>query len=349
MNRRIQFLLALAWVSLLPLSPRLHGAPAPAVRAPSAPAVVHVVEDSRATKAFEADEAVVRQMVEEGLRALTSKPDSGAAWRALLKTNDVVGIRVCSGPGPVSGTRPAVVAALVRSLLAAGHPPRRIVLWDKRASDLLLGGYAAVADGLGIRWAATEEIGWDDAKSYDSPVAGRLMVGDHEYGRKPSKDVGRRSFVSKLLTQDVTKIIVVAPLLSHGHLGVNGQLANLSIGAVDNTFRFMNDVEMLATAIPEICALDDIAQRLVFCVNDALVCQFRGEENTLLHYAVPLNQLRFGFDPVALDVLALDEIRKARAAHPIEGEKEFKTDLYLNAEVQDLGVANPARIQMRRR
>ncbi len=351
MNRRFPF----PWVPALALClfwcQGVLAAPAPKATSfgdATNRAVVHIIHDANATKAFESDPTVVARMVDAGLRALASKPDSRAAWRALVTTNDVVGFRVFSAPGPVSGTRPDVMAALVRSLLDAGHPPHRIVVWDKRPSDLILGGYSAVAERLGVRWVATEDVGWDDSKSYESGIAGRLLVGDHEFGRKPGHDVGRRSFVTKLLTKDVTKIVVVAPLLNHGHLGVQGQLANLSLGAVDNTFRFENNTEMMATAIPEICALDDIAQKLLFCVNDALVCQYRGEERTLLHYATALNELRFGFDPVALDVLAIEEIRKERAAHPIDGEKEFKTDLYLNAEVQELGVADPARIDIRR-
>lgn len=347
MHRRLPFLFACLLALAVPSLAGGVSTPAPTNGAP-AKALVHVVEDPAATRSFEPDDAVVSRMVDTGLRALTSKPSPAAAWRALLTTNDVVGLRVCSGPGPVSGTHPAVVAALVRSLLDAGHPPRRIVIWDKRASDLILAGYGAMADRLGVRWAATEEVGWDESKSYDSPVVGRLLIGDHEFGKKATKETGRRSFVSRLLTRDVTKIIVVAPLLNHGHLGVNGQLANLSFGAVDNTLRFENQPDLLPVAIPEICALDDITPHLVFCVCDALVCQYRGEERTLLHYAVARNQLRFSFDPVALDVLSIEEIRKARAANPVEGEKEYKSDLYYNASLQELGVSDPANIEVRR-
>ncbi len=311
-------------------------------------AVVTIVQDDNATRAFEPDPAVVDRLVDLGLRSFTGKPSASAAWHALVSSNDVVGFRVCSTPGPVTGTRPAVVAALVQSLVAAGHPPRRIVIWDKRAGDLILAGYPALADRLGVRWAATEEIGWDESKSFDHELVGRLLIGDLEYGRKQGPEYGRRSFVSKLLTHDVTKIVIVAPLLNHNHLGVNGQLANLALGSLDNTFRFEHDTERLASVLPSICAIDELAQHLVFGVTDALICQYRGEERTLLHYAIPMNQLRFSFDPVALDVLSLADLQKARAAHPTEGEKEFKTDLYLNAEVQDLGVANPEHIEIRR-
>lgn len=311
-------------------------------------ATVHVVEDVDATRAFEPVEPVVRSMVHQGLQALGKTNDTRAAWRRLVSAKDVVGVRVCSAPGPVTGTRPVVVRALVRSLLDAGHPPRQVVIWDKRASDMILSGYARLAEGLGVRWAATEESGWDRDHAYENATVGRLLIGDLEYSRRDQPDAGKRSHVSRLLTRDVTKIILVTPLLNHNQLGVNGQLANLSLGAVDNTLRFEQEGWRLAEAIPEVCALDELFGKLAFGVSDALLCQYRGEDRTLLHYAVALNQLRFSTDPVALDILGIQDIERARRVQPVEGEKAIKTDLYYNAALQELGVANTNHIDVAR-
>lgn len=311
-------------------------------------ATVHVIEDIDATRAFEPVEATVRDMVQRGIQALAKTNDTRAAWRRFITPKDVVGFRLCTAPGPVTGTRPVVVRALVQSLLAAGHPPRQVVLWDKRASDIILAGYSKLADELGVRWAATEEIGWDPDHAYENATVGRLLIGDLEYARRDRADAGKRSHVSKLLTRDVTKIVLVTPLLNHNHLGLNGQLANLSLGAVDNTLRFEQEAWRLAEALPEICALDELFGKLAFGVSDALLCQYRGEDRTLLHYAVALNQLRFSTDPVALDILGIQDIERARATHPIDGEKPIKTDLYFNAALQELGVANTNLIDVAR-
>jgi hypothetical protein len=311
-------------------------------------ATVHVVEDLDATRSFEPVEPVVRDMVQRGIQALARTNDTRAAWRRFASPKDVVGFRICSAPGPVTGSRPIVVRALVQSLISAGHPPRQIVLWDKRASDMILAGYPKLADELGIRWAATEEVGWDPDHSYENATVGRLLIGDLEYSRRDRAEAGKRSHVSKLLTRDVTKIVLVTPLLNHNHLGLNGQLANLSLGAVDNTLRFEQESWRLAEAIPEICALDDLFGKLAFGVSDALLCQYRGEDRTLLHYAVALNELRFSTDPVALDVLGIRDIERSRATHPIDGEKPIKMDLYFNAALQELGVANTNLIDVAR-
>ena len=138
-------------------------------------------------------------------------------------------------------------------------------------------------------------------------------------------------------------LLLPLPMLANG---VNGQLANLSMGAVDNTLRFEHEPWRLSEAVPEICALDDLFPKLAFGVTDALLCQYRGEDRTLLHYAVALNQLRFSVDPVALDILSVYEIERARATNPSEGEKPLKTELYFNAALQELGVADTNRIQV---
>lgn len=310
--------------------------------------VVHVTHDPDATQSFVPDPEVLRRMVDAGVQAVAGTNRTSAAWRRFIRTNDVVGFRVISAPGAISGTRPAVVEALVLSLLSAGHPARNIVLWDKRARDLILAGYPALADRLGIRWVATEEYGWDEDEYYDNPTIGRLLIGDLEFPRRDRPNAGRKSHVSRLLSKEVTKIIPVTPLLSHTLLGVHGHMAGLSLGAVDNTLRFEQEGARLAEFIPEICALDPLYPKVAFAVTDALVCQFRGEERTYLHYAVTLNQLRFSTDPVALDRLSLEDIQRARAVNPTEGEKPFEPRLYENCALVEMGTANLTEIETRK-
>ncbi|HTH46395.1 MAG TPA: hypothetical protein VMB21_02685, partial [Candidatus Limnocylindria bacterium] len=307
---------------------------------------VVTVHDAGATTAFVPDAQVVRRMVDQGLAAFTGKPEAGDAWRTLVTPKDVVGFKVTAAPGAVSGTRPATVQALIESLLSAGHPTNQIVIWDKRDVDLRAAGWRQLAQRLGVRCVASENAGWDEAKFYDSPLIGRLVVGDLEFGRKEEDHTGRKSYVSRLLTHDLTKIITVAPVLSHNVSGVNGHLAGLAWASVDNTIRFANDSARLAEAVPDICGLDDVIPKLVLAVSDALICQYRGEEETLLHYTIPLNELRFSKDPVALDVLALADVEHAREAARLEGERKMKFELYSNAELIELGVADPKRIDV---
>ena len=122
----------------------------------------------------------------------------------------------------------------------------------------------------------------------------------------------------------------------------------LALGSIDNSLRFQNNPALLAEAVPEICALDDVLARVVFGVSDALICQYRGEESLRLYDTLVLNELRFSRDPLALDALAVDDIIRAHKASPYAVGKIYETDLYVNAELLELGVSDLKRIDVRK-
>lgn len=320
--------------------------------APSAPlrSVVYEVQDPAATTHFVPNPEVVRRLVDRGIAALAGKASASEGWPELIRSTETVGFKVTSAPGEVSGTRLPVVRALVESLRASGHPADRIAFWDKRSTDLRNAGWYRLAEELGVRCLASDQAGWDPDpdKAYDKAVLGRLVAGDLEYGRKEEPGVGRRSYVSRLLTHDLDRIIPVTPVMNHNVAGVNGQLLGLAFAGVDNSIRFANNPGLYAEAVSEICALEDIFPRIAFGVSDALVCQYRGEEATRLHNATMLNSLRFSRDPVALDVLAIADIENARGKAPGEGGPRTRSEIYSNAELLELGVADLKRIDVKR-
>jgi hypothetical protein len=307
---------------------------------------VIVVHDPRAMETYQPNPVRVRQMLDRALRRWTEQPEAAAAWRTLVSTGDVVGIKVASTLGPTFGTRPAVVAALIEGLLAAGIPATNIVVWDKYLSDLRRAGFDELATRYGVELAGAVESGFDPEVAYDSPLLGTLVWGDLEFGQH-LPGAGRKSHVTRLLTQRVTRLIVVSPMVAHVEAGVTGLLYTLAMGSVDNFQRFEGEAARLAQAVPEICALPPLADRLVLCVVDALLCQYLGGNRGLLHYSTVLNELRIGRDPVALDVLSLQELERQRRlmniAHP-----PVNRDLYENAALLELGVSDLARIDVQR-
>jgi hypothetical protein len=308
-------------------------------------AEVVIVEDSGATTAFEPHLDVVRTMVNRGMTNLTGKPTLTAAWLSLVSSQDIVGLKILSAPGPNSGTRPAVVAALVEGLLAAGLPADHIIVWDRETVDLRLAGYFDLADRYHIRVVGSAQAGYDEKTFYDKPLIGNLVWGDLEFGKK-EPGVGRKSFVSKLVSQEITRIINVSPLLNHNFAGISGNLYGLAMGSVDNIARFESDDGRLARAVPEIYALPSLSDRVVLNVTDALICQYEGGERGLLHYSTTLNQLRFSRDPVALDVLSVEELQRQRRAAKAPVVKP-NLELYETASLLELGVSDLRRIDVR--
>jgi len=334
-------LIALSTYTLIAFVPAQAADPFTIVRSEPRARVV-IVKDRNATEAFRPQPEIIRAMVERGITKLTGKGTPSEAWLSLVSTQDVVGLKVYSTPGQNSGTRPTVAATVAEELIKAGVPPKHIIIWDKSEHDLREAGFFLLAARLGVRVAGSAQAGYDLDTFYDTPLLGKLIWGDVEFGRE-GEGVGRKSYVSKLVTRQITKIINVTPLLNHNTAGVSGNLYGLTIGSVDNTLRFESNASRLATAVPELYALPVLGDRVVLNIVDALIGQYEGGERGLLHYSTVLNQLRFSRDPVALDVLSIKELdRLRRAAHAPNVRPNL--DLYRNAEMLQLGVSDVTRI-----
>lgn len=305
---------------------------------------VVVVQDREATEAFRPKPDSVQVMVERGIRSVTGKATTSEAWLSLVSAQDVIGLKVFSAPGASSGTRPAVVEAVAKQLIAAGIPAAQIVVWDVLEGDLRKAGFMEMAASLGIRVEASVSPGYDPTNYYETALIGNLIWGDLEFGQT-GEGVGRKSFVSKLVSQELTKIINITPLLNHNVAGVSGNLFGLAMGSVDNIIRFESEALRMAKAVPEIYALPSVGDKVVLNITDALICQYEGGQRGLLHYSTVLNQLRFSRDPVALDMLSLKELdRQRRLAKAPYVKGNF--DLYVNAGLLDLGISEISRIDV---
>ena len=329
--------------SLLVCQPAL-AAEGLSITSPGPRAQVVSVHNPLATVAFKPAPDVVDAMMDQAITNLTGQSSVGTAWASLAGTNETYGIKVFTAPGSSTGTRPAVVAAVVRGLLAAGVPTNHIIIWDRHEADLRRAGYFELAEHFGVRVEGAAEAGYDAKTFYETAIIGNLVYGDLEFGKK-DEGVGRKSFVSKLVSQQMTKIINIAPVLNHNGAGVAGNLFSLALGSVDNTVRFEVTPPRLATAVPEIYALPALGERVVLNISDALICQYEGEERGLLHYSVDLNEIRLSRDPVALDVLALQDLERSRRLRS-QVELPANWELYKNAALLELGVADPKHIDI---
>jgi hypothetical protein len=312
-------------------------------KAPVRPRIV-IAENTRATDKFLPRPDVVRAMVERGLQHLAGKRTTRDAWRSLVTTNDIVGLKVYSAPGVTSGTRPEVVAAVAATLIESGLPARNIVIWDRHMADLREAGFTALGERLGVRVEGAQDSGWDERVTYERALVGTPRFGDLEFGRK-GDDVGRRSHVSKLLTRTLTRHVTISPLLNHNVMGVCGHLQSLALGSADNTLRFDAHVAHLFEAVPELFAMRELGDRAVLHVTDALLCQHEGEQRPLLHYSAALNQLWFSTDPVALDVLALEELQRQRKKAGF-AQPKVSRELFHNAAQLELGVDDARRFRI---
>lgn len=303
------------------------------------------VDHPGATVDFEAQPAIVQDMMRRGILKWTGKANLKEAWLSVVSATDVVGLKVYSAPGASSGSRPALVEAVVQGLLQAGLPSSNIIIWDKRLIDLRLNGFSALADHYHVGLAGSSDTGYDIKAGYtNNPLLGTLVAGDLEFDLHGTTS-GRNSYVSKLVTSNMTKIISIAPLLNHNLAGVCGHLYSLSLGSVDNTMRFEMAGPRLAQAVPEIYAMRPLSDHVALNITDALISQYLGEQKSLLHHAVELNQIWISNDPVALDTLAIEEMDRERQAKNFESHGD-NPELFQNAALLQLGIEDPAKIKL---
>ena len=339
-NAQIHFSLFLLLSWLQPASAQDFIAP----HTTNSAARIVIAQGENLLNQFLPDDARVAETFNLGLAQFTRTTNPADAWRSLVTTNDTVGIKVFSEPGPLTGTRPAVVRAVVQSLRAAGIPAEKIILWDKHTADLRRTGFVELGKELSVSVLGAAESGYDTNVFYlpDSPVIGALVWGDVEFGNT-NYGAGKKSFVSKLVSQRLTKIISVAPLINENDASLCGHFFSLGLGSLDNTRRFEGSGERLATALPEIYALPSIGDRVVLHVTDALIGQHQGGPATYLQFSTVLQQLWFSHDPVALDTLALQELIRERRQHDAPMlPNNFQ--IYTNATLLQLGISDPARI-----
>jgi hypothetical protein len=321
--------------------------------APPAPSRVVIVHDREATEAFVPRADKVRQMVRRGLANLTAKASAVDAWRSLVSPKDVVGIKVFTSPSGDAGTRVAVVEAVVEGLLQARLAPTNIIIWDRQRADLRRAGFMELAARHRVRVEGSANAGYDPQTAYtpERPMPGQLVYGDLEFASQ-AEGAGRRSFVSKLVSRGMTKIINITPLLNHNTAGVSGHLYSLALGSVDNSIRFEHDLFRLSVAVPEIYALPTLSDRVVLNITDALICQYQGEQVGLLHYSTALNELRFSKDPVALDYLSLLDLERIRSQAGATGLREYSRknhlELLQNATLLELGASDERQIKVER-
>ncbi|HAV65561.1 MAG TPA: hypothetical protein DCY13_24695, partial [Verrucomicrobiales bacterium] len=225
-----------------------------------------------------------------------------------------------------------------------GLKATNIIVWDKRIADLGAAGYFELADQFGVRIAGATSAGWDEDEYYDNPLLGKLIWGDLEFGRE-SSSAGRRSHLTRLVTEEMDRIIVVSPMLNHNEARVAGCLFSLASGSVDNFLRFEGDSYRLEIAIPEICALEELGDKVALYLVDALIAQYEGGQRSLLHYSWPLQQLRISRDPVALDLLSTHALESLRRT-PLAENVRTNFNLFNNAALVRLGINDTNRIDV---
>ena len=343
-------------------------------------------ENPNVVQRFNVDGDAARQMVDSAVLKLTSAPDLGTAWTRLgITPQDMVGIKITTMGGPLLSTHRPIVQAICDGLQAAGVPPSHIIIWDKDASDMRSAGYTPVLptdSHVGIA-SVFPGTGYDPEVVYKTEILGTLIWGDSEFigsgdnvlanaasqavknrafgGNITSEPGGddsllnpsapqtsNRSHFVRLVTTLCTKIINVPVLTDNAYVGINGCMASLALGSIDNDRRFLGDPTYGDPAICEILNNDFIRRKVVIHILDALVSEYAGGPRFDPQFTKSIGAIYVSRDPVAIDSLVLRRLEQWRAADkqghidPIGKNASHVHD----ASSYDLGTDDPTRIQL---
>src|SRR6266705_1314321 len=276
--------------------------------------IVYTTHDADAIVSYRTNRRVVRAMVDRLILAVTGQPDLARAWGSLISPNDKIGIKISAAGGELFTTHHDIVTAIVDGLVAAGHPRSSIIVWDRSIQENKEAG-SKRADGFELKSIAPRD-GYDPKATFTAPLLGKLVWGDVDYisdrGKsEPLSDTENTSSVShfsRIVSNEVTKIINVPVMSNSTTNGIAGCLYNVTIPNIDNWRRFALGTGFGAESIAIIYSNPVISQKVVLNIMDGLMAQYGGGPQSQPNFALHHATLYASKDPVALDTVALKRL-----------------------------------------
>ena len=251
------------------------------------------------------DAAVVREMMAQGMCALTGDKDPRDSWARFFTPSDVVGIKVnCSGAPRIMST-PEVVAEIVRKVIAVGVKPEKVWIYERFRNQVDTVHYDRfIPHGVNI-WTAEQSRG--SIAGYDPGT----YVDVNFFGEEDT-----RSNLARLVVDPLTKIINVPNMKDHGAAGVTGCLKNIAYGSFSNVARSHSGFKSNTYSfIGTLAAVEPLRSRTVLQIMDGLRGVWHGGPFSFKRrFRFYPKEMMFGTDPVSVDRLLLDVIDNKRAA-----------------------------------
>jgi hypothetical protein len=254
-----------------------------------------------------ANDAVVREMMAQGMRTLTRAPTTLDAWKRFFEPSDVVGIKVNCGGYPYVVSAYEIVAEVVRQLTAVGVPLAQINVYERFQNQMDQVNYARHLPE-GVQIVAAERANRNvDNSGYDP---GTYLEADF-FGEDDT-----RSNMMRLVSRRLTKIINIPNMKDHGASGVTGCLKNIAYGSFSNVARtHQRGKSYTLSVIGTLATIEPLRSRTVLQIMDGIRGVWHGGPFArTTRYVFYPRQILFGTDPVAIDRLLLDIIDNKRKA-----------------------------------
>ncbi|MFO7369853.1 MAG: DUF362 domain-containing protein [Bacteroidales bacterium] len=320
------------------------------------PGKVVQVKNVKAVVNNEPVEQEAYRMIEKAMLELTGKTDLGEAWRTFVNPGERIGLKVNPVAGKLLSTSHAVTQSVIRQLEASGIERKNIIIWDRRDMELKDVGFTQEnypgitirgtecqdekgsffdADGklYGERNIDKEWYYWADVEGeYDSETMPYMVNG------------GKYSYFSKIVTQEVDKIINI-PILKNAGASITNAMKNLAYGSITNTGRL--HAQLWNETSAEVCAFAPLRDKVVLNICDGLKGCFNGGPGANPQFICNYNAILIASDPVALDRISYDLVAEKRIAEGIQKAPTPEVLKFLEqASALGLGTANKSDISL---
>lgn len=300
------------------------------------------------------DAARAAAILERAMLSLTGAAAINEAWLQFVAPDDIVGLKVNPVAGKLLSTSVELTEAVVSKLVAAGIPRGNIMIWDRREFELHDAGFTQERFP-GVRIRGTECK--DAAGSFydgDGKLYGAQRIDKNWYywaDCEESYDAetlpymineGKHSYFSRIVTEEVTKIINI-PILKNAGPTVTLCLKNLAYGAISNTSRLHKP--LWGETCAQVPCFPPLRDKVVLNIVDGLIGCYQGGPGANPQFITPFHRLLVGSDPVAVDRIGYEIMLAKRLETKVQKEPSPRGTAFIDmAAGYQLGIADPARI-----
>ncbi len=293
-------------------------------------------------------------MLERAMLELTGAATLREAWLQFVTPDDIIGLKVNPVAGKLLSTSLEVTEAVISQLEAAGIPRKNIVIWDRREFELHDAGFTAERfPGIRIRGTECKDEN-DSFYDAEGKLYGEKRIDKDWYYWADCEESydeetlpymineGKHSYFSRIVTEELTKIINI-PVLKNAGPTVTLCLKNLAYGAISNTARLHKP--LWAETCAQVPCFPPLRDKVVLNVVDGLIGCYHGGPGANPQFIIPYHRLLVGSDPVAVDRVGYEIVLAKRLEMAVQKEPSPKGTGFLEmAAGYKLGIADPAKI-----
>ena len=272
------------------------------------------------------DDKRVLALLDRAIHSYTGIDNPVAAWKHLIPTDQVIGLKVNGLGGKGISTHLALILAVCERLQQAGVKPGNIVVWDRNTRDLLSCGLTINTDSNRIRCFGSDTAGYEDQHVGFGTANVRL---------------------SKILTRECGMVIGLPILKDHGGAGVTFAMKNM-YGVIEKPSDLHGGG--CNPGVADLNCVPAIREKVRLTIGDAISSVYNGGPTFHPEHLWRPNALIVGEDRVAVDQTAWQIIERKRAEvgmPTLEAAGRPPRYIATAADVtHQLGVNDPNRIHL---